>query len=180
MPTSAIILSVAILAGVLLSDLGRRAVTPSRLRRPLIVAGVAGATYLTAFATSGTALAVELAGAGAGTLLGLLAAALLRVEHEPDGGRAYTRAGVAYALVWLATVGARLAFIYGSQHWFSASLGSWLHANHVSADALTDALVLMALAMACARTLSLFARARVLAPGSPAAPLDVEDARACR
>jgi hypothetical protein len=158
MPTSAIILSAAILIGVLISDLGRRAVTTRRLRRPLLVAGAAGATYLTAFATSGDGLALELAGAGAGALLGLLAASLMRVEHDPGSGGVFTRAGIGYALIWIAVVATRLAFIYGSGHWFSSSLDSWMLAHQITADALTNGLILMALAMTTARTLSLLAR----------------------
>jgi hypothetical protein len=165
MPTSAIVLSAAILIGVLLSDLGRRAVKANRLHRPLIIAGVAGSTYLTAFATSGSGLALELAGAGAGALLGLLAASFMRVEHDPADGTAFTRAGVGYALIWIVTVSARLAFIYGSQHWFSGSLDSWMATNHITADALTNGLILMALAMTVARTLSLAVRSHAGAIG---------------
>jgi hypothetical protein len=160
MPTSALILSAVILVGVLTSDLGRRAVTRSRLRRPLLIAGIAGSMYLSAFATKGDGLAVELAGAGAGAVLGLLAGSLMRVEHDSDG-QAFTRAGASYVAIWIAVVGTRLAFIYGSEHVFSASLGSWMVAHHVTTAALTNGLVLMALAMTVARTLSLIARARM-------------------
>jgi len=38
MPTSALILTVAILFGVIASDIGRRAVTTRRLVRPLLIA----------------------------------------------------------------------------------------------------------------------------------------------
>jgi hypothetical protein len=160
-PISAIILSAAILIGVLVSDLGRRAVTPRRLRRPLLIAGVAGSMYLSAFATSGDGLALELAGAGVGAVLGLLAAGLMRVGYDASEGKAFTRAGAGYAFIWIAVVSARLAFIYGSENWFSSSLGSWMVAHHVTAAALTNGLVLMALAMTVARTLSLIARARL-------------------
>jgi hypothetical protein len=160
MPTSALILSAAILIGVLASDLGRRAVTHSRLRRPLLIAGIAGSMYLSAFPTKGDGLAVELAGAGVGAVLGLLAGSLMRVEHDGDG-QAFTRAGTGYVLIWIAVIGTRLAFIYGSEHVFSASLGSWMVAHHVTTAALTNGLVLMALAMTVARTLSLIARARM-------------------
>ena len=160
MPTSALILTAAILIGVFLSDLGRRAVTTHRLLRPLIIAGVAGAAYLSAFATSGAGLALELTGAGIGALLGILAAGFMHVERDPSTGDAFTRAGISYALIWIATAGGRLAFIYGSNHWFSASLNRWMHSHHVTTAALTDALVLLALAMTSARTLSLLARSR--------------------
>ncbi len=165
MPSSAIILSAAILVGVFLSDLGHRAITTHRLLRPLMIAGGAGTFYLTALATSGAGLAIELVCAGAGALLGLLAAGLMRVEHDPHSGTAFTHAGIGYALVWIVTIAARLAFIYGSAHWFSTSLDGWMVAHHITADALTDALVLMALAMTVTRTLSLLARTRTGAGG---------------
>jgi hypothetical protein len=160
MPTSALILSAAILLGVFTADLGRRKVGIHRLLRPLLIAGSAGALYLTGFASSGTGLAIELAGIGVGAALGLLVARLMRVESDPRSGVTVSQAGAGYALLWIAVVGARLAFIYGSQHWFSAALGSWMLAHHVTADALTDALVLMALAMTTTRTLSLLIRSR--------------------
>ncbi len=160
MPTSALILTAVILTGVFLSDLGHRAVSRRRLHRPLIIAGIAGSMYLTAFATSGAGLALELAGAGTGAVLGLLAASFMRVEHHGDGGKVFTRAGIAYASIWIATAVARLAFIYGSQHWFAGSLDSWMLAHHITADVLTNALVLEALAMTTARTVSLYARSR--------------------
>jgi hypothetical protein len=159
--TNAILLTAVILAAVFTSDLGHRAITTRRLLRPLIIAAAAGAMFLTAFATSGAGLALELTGAGIGALLGLLAAGFMRVERDAHDGQAFTRAGIGYALIWIATVSARLAFIYGSQHWFSASLGSWMLAHHITVAALTDALVLMALAMTTARTLSLVARSRI-------------------
>jgi hypothetical protein len=160
MPTSALILTAVILAGVFLSDLGHRAVSRRRLHRPLIIAGIAGSMYLSALATSGAGLALELAGAGTGAVLGLLAASLMRVEHDAGNGEVFTRAGIGYASIWIATAAARLAFIYGTQHWFAASLDSWMLAHHISAAVLTDALVLEALAMTTARTISLFVRSR--------------------
>lgn len=165
MPTSALILTAVILTGVFLSDLGHRAVSRRRLQRPLIIAGIAGSMYLTALATSGAGLALELAGVGTGAVLGLLAAGFMRVEHDASNGDVFTRAGIGYALIWIATATVRLAFIYGSQHWFSSSLDSWMLAHHITADVLTNALVLEALAMTTARTISLYARSRPSARG---------------
>jgi hypothetical protein len=176
MPTSALILTAVILAGVFLSDLGRRAVSRRRLHRPLIIAGIAGSMYLTALATSGAGLALELTAAGTGAVLGLLAASFMRVEHDAGNGEVFTWAGIGYACIWIATAAARLAFIYGSQHWFAGSLDSWMLAHHITADVLTDALVLEALAMTTARTISLYARSRPSAKGPVASEIAVDSA----
>ena len=165
MPTSALILTAVILAGVFLSDLGRRSVSRRRLQRPLIIAGIAGSMYLAGLAASGAGLALELSAAGTGAVLGLLAANFMHVEHDADSGEVFTRAGIAYASIWIAAATVRLAFIYGSQHWFAGSLDSWMLAHHITAAVLTDALVLEALAMTIARTVSLYVRSRPSAGG---------------
>jgi hypothetical protein len=165
MPISALILSAVILIGVIASDFGRRAVTRSRLRRPLIIAGVAGGAYLTAFASSGAGLAIEVAGVAAGALLGLFAATFMKVEHDTTNGEVFTRTGLPYVGTWVATVAVRLTFIYGANNWFSGSLDSWMRTNHITGDALTDALILMALAMTVARTLSLIVRSHPSSAG---------------
>ncbi len=167
MPTSAVILTVAILVGVFASDLGRRAITTHRLVRPLMIAAGAGAAYLTAFATSGAGLAIELAGAGTGILLGLVAGGLMSIERDGQTGETFSRAGIGYVAIWTAAAAGRLAFIYGSQHWFSGSLDTWMLAHHVTTDALTDALILVALAMTTTRTLSLVARSQAGTNGRP-------------
>ena len=43
-----------------------------------------------------------------------------------------TYAGFAYGAFWVVVIGARLIFIYGSNHWYSQSLGSWLHTNQIA------------------------------------------------
>ena len=66
-------------------------------------------------------------------------------------------------------IGARAAFSYGSVHWFGPQLVHWMASNAVTVDALTDALLLMALAMTLTRTLGLVGRAARL-PARTAAP----------
>jgi len=174
--TDAIILSIAILIAVFASDLGRRAITTHRLLRPLLVAAGAGAFFLTAVATSGDGLAIELAGLGTGALLGLLAASFMRIEHDEDRGSTFTQAGIGYALIWIVTISGRLAFIYGTEHWFSHSLNAWMVTHHITGDALTDAVVVMALAMTAARTLSIVARGRRGTTGRIASARTVDSA----
>ena len=65
----------------------------------------------------------------------------------------------AYAALWIVIIGARAAFSYGSVHWFGPQLGRWMASNAVTVGAVTDALLLMAIAMTLVRTLGLAARA---------------------
>nr|BEK62842.1 hypothetical protein KPHV_00690 [Kitasatospora purpeofusca] len=57
--------------------------------------------------------------------------------------------------MWTGVIGARAAFSYGSTRWFSGPLGTWMQEHRVSGDALTDALLLMAVAMMLTRTAAL-------------------------
>jgi hypothetical protein len=167
-----------VLATVLASDLGpARKIGRMRLLRPVIAAAVIIPVFIGTPVLHGTGLAVELAGAAAGVLGGLIAAALMHVYRSPATGRPASRAGWGYAAFWTAVIGARAAFSYGAAHWFTASIITWAVANQVTEAALTDGLIFMAVAMIIIRTAALGARARRL-PGQPAAAGDQAGAAA--
>jgi hypothetical protein len=167
MSASVWIVNLVVLAAVLQADLGYRKITVRRLLRPVIIAAVVAAFYLKGTSGSGNGLWLELEAVGAGILLGLVASALMRVSVNPDGS-AYSRAGVSYAALWVAVVGARLWFAYGSNHEFSRQLGSWLRTERVTVDVLVDSLVFLAIAMLLTRTASLLVRSRMLHGRPPA------------
>ncbi|MEV6010636.1 hypothetical protein AB0M29_27930 [Streptomyces sp. NPDC051976] len=158
--TQAMIINAAVLFAVLEADLGpHRKIGRFRILRPLLTACGIVPLYLKNPSTHGDGLILEIAATAAGLLVGLCATRLTQVYRSPSTGRAVSRAGFGYAALWTAVVGARSAFSYGADHWFGPQLGHWMASHQVTSDALTDALVLMAVAMMLTRTLTLAARA---------------------
>jgi hypothetical protein len=171
--TQAEIINGAVLVATLHSDLGKhRKIGAMRILRPALVAAGVVPLFLDPMVTHGSGLALELAGIAAGLLGGLAALALTRVYRSPQTGKPVSHATWPYALLWIVVIGARAAFSYGASHWFPTQLASWCQAHQVTAAAITDGLIFMAIAMLLTRTLGLAVRAAALprTAGSAAAP----------
>jgi hypothetical protein len=157
------IINGAVLAATLHSDLGgHRKIGPMRLLRPLSIAAGIVPLFIDPIVTHGNGLAVELGGAAAGLLSGLIAVSLMHVYRSPKTGKAVSSAKWGYAALWTLIIGARAAFSYGTSHWFPTQLTHWCITNQVTGNAITDALIFMAVTMMLTRTIGLAARAATL------------------
>lgn len=168
MLTKALIVNSLVLFAVLEADLGpARKVSRLRLLRPLLMSASIVPLFLAAVATRGTGLALEIGGGVAGALLGVTAAGLMSVRRDSSTGRVVTRAGAAYAATWIAVIAARSCFSIGAIDWFNHPLATWMASHQVTGAAITDTLIIMAVAMTLARTLGLAARANEIRRSVP-------------
>jgi len=177
MSTSMLVLNLGLLAWILAANLGTRPVTLRRLLLPLVVVAGVAAGYLEDVPTLGNDVALETALAGAGVLLGVVAGLLVPVfrragaasgepahsaqsqqsaQSQRSGrsghGELVMRAGAAYAVLWTAVIGGRIAFAYGAEHWFARDIAQFSRDHLITgSDAWTAAFVLMALAMVVSR-----------------------------
>ena len=156
----ALVASVSVLAIVLATDLGHRALTNWRLLRSLLAVVIVCAIFIRSFPTGGNDIPLQLAGIGAGVLAGIIAAQFLAVERTSDG-RVMTRGGVGYATVWTVLSAARVVFAYGAEHWFAEDL-VWFSIEHgiSGPDTYANAFLFMALSMVLARSGVMLVRAR--------------------
>jgi hypothetical protein len=153
MTTTQWILNGALLAWVLLRNLGTRRVGAGTYLVPVLVVNVAAVLFLRDVPTDGNDAVLEALGIAAGLLLGVLATGLTRITA--DGQRTLIRAGAGFAALWIAVIGGRIAFAEWATHAGARAVGEFsLHHAITGADAWTAAFVLMALAMVVGRTVS--------------------------
>ncbi|MEU9047899.1 MULTISPECIES: hypothetical protein [unclassified Kitasatospora] len=160
--TTTLVVSGTVLAVILASDLGRRRVTTMRLIRPLIAVAAVMVLFFHSPQLAGNDLSLQLVGIGIGIILGLTAGAMLPGELDSDGN-VYTRAGLLYALFWLLMSAARVVFVYGIEHWYTADIIEFAIKYRISGpDVFSNSLVLMALATVLVRTVVVLNRRRRL------------------
>jgi hypothetical protein len=165
----------ALFVFMIATQLGRRTPSLDRLILPVLIVGGIGFKYLTNLPTGTANHLLEAAGLGAGLLFGLASVALVKVEKDPQSGRAVTKAGWSYAAVWTVALAARMLFAYGSTHWFHSALAQFSITNHINPATYGTFFVLMVLTMITIRTISVIARAQ-----RQGANLNVRESRLAR
>ena len=158
MSTTQWTLNIALLAWVLLRNLGTRPLDRSTFTVPLLVVGVAAGVFLRDVPTDGNDVALDVLFAALGLGLGAVATALTRLHAA--GGRVVVTAGAAFAALWIAVIGGRIAFAEWATGPGARAIGLFSRDHLITgADAWTAAFVLMALAMVLGRLLTTAARA---------------------
>jgi hypothetical protein len=170
MSTTQWILNCTLLGWVLMRNVGTRPVSLSTFLAPIAVVAVAAAFFLRHVPTAGHDVTLEVVGLLAGLLLGVFSSALTTIRVE--AGDHTITAGVAFAALWVAVIGGRIAFAEWANGAGASTIGEFSMRHQITgADAWTVAFVLMALAMVAGRLLSTAVALRLRASQRSSAPV---------
>jgi hypothetical protein len=140
------------------------------LAGPVAAVGAAAVFFLHAVPTGGHDVLLEAACVIAGAIMGGLSGRFTHLRRGRDG-QVLGHAGWVSASLWVAGVGARMAFVFAATHGLGPAIGRFSAAHDItSAQAWAAALVLMALADVLTRLTVLFVRSRRLAATAAAVP----------
>jgi hypothetical protein len=130
---------------------------------PVLAVAAAAVMFLHAVPAGGSDITLDLLCAAAGAAMGAIGGLATRLRPGP-GGRPLGRAGVLAASMWIAGVGARMAFYFAATHGAGPAIAAFSIAHHITGSAAwTAALVMMALADVTARLVTVYLRGRSLA-----------------
>lgn len=139
------------LVGVVVLQIRGHKITRARLLLPVVATIWVAAQFLHGLPTAGndTILEISLASAGAG--LGLLAGLATTVSRQ--GAGAFAKAGACAAVLWIAGIGARVAFQLWVTHGGQPSVASFSASHHItSGTAWAAGFIFMAMLEVTVRT----------------------------
>jgi hypothetical protein len=161
------LLNGALVALVVLQIRGRR-MTIRELALPLAVVTVVAFAYLHSVPTVGNDLALVVSGAVTGLLLGTGCGLATAVYLRADGAR-MAKAGALAAVLWVAGVGARMAFALYATHGGGRQIGQFSIEHQITPHAWVACLILMALTEVVSRSAVLAGKYMALGRARPAA-----------
>jgi hypothetical protein len=143
---------------LVLLQIKERPLTTRALLRPVVILGIAVATYLHGIPTAGNDLVLLFVLGATGAAIGVASGMTVKMRPGP-GGEALLRTGWTSAFFWVLGMGSRFAFIYWTTHTGATSIASF-SAQHAitSGEAWTAALLGMAVFEVLGRTAVLAAR----------------------
>ena len=158
MTTTEYALNIALVGLVLLQVRGIK-VTKAALLFPVVMTVWIATSLLKTIPSGGNDLVLELAGALGGATLGVCAALATGVSRQ--GATAIARAGALAALLWVAGIGARVAFSLWVGHGGAATVRDFSITHHITGGpAWGTAFILMAITEVVARTAVIYVKTR--------------------
>jgi hypothetical protein len=137
--------------------------TTANAIRPVVLVAAAAAYYLRGVPTQGDDVLLDVLLLALGTALGVSCALTTRISRGDDGVP-FVKAGVAAAVLWVAGMAGRFAFIYYANHGGAHSVARFSIKHQITgSEAWTTALLLMALSEVVARLVVIRLRARSVA-----------------
>jgi hypothetical protein len=129
---------------------------------PVLAVGAAAVLFLRSVPVSGNDIVLELACVAAGATMGAVAGLTTKLRRGPDG-RALGRAGWLAASLWIAAVGARMAFAIAAANGAGPAIARFSMAHQITGQAAwVAALIMMALADVLTRLVVIYVRGRRL------------------
>ena len=152
MSTSTYIIDSALVLLVLL-QIRERQLTNRQLIRPLIILGVAVASYLKGIPTHGNDLVLLGVLGVIGAVIGVASGVTVIMHRRPDGITTF-RSGWVSGIFWVLGMGSRFAFAWWASHGGASSIATFSATHHItSGEAWTAALLAMAVFEVVGRTL---------------------------
>ena len=159
----------AILVLMVIRQLREHSLDLRALAVPVLAVAAAAVMFLHSVPVGGSDIALELLGVMAGAAMGAIGGLATRLRRGADG-RPLGRAGALAAGMWVAGVGARMAFAFAATHGAGPAIGRFSLAHHITGSgAWVAALVMMALADVLTRLAVVWLRGRRLAAAPAAA-----------
>jgi hypothetical protein len=157
MSTSTYIIDSALVLLVLL-QIRERTLTNRELIRPLVILGIAVASYLKGIPTQGNDLLLLGVLAAIGGVIGIASGVTVIMRCRPDGSTTF-RSGWLSGIFWVLGMGSRFAFAWWASHGGAGSIASFSATHHITAaETWTAALLAMAVFEVTGRTLILALR----------------------
>jgi hypothetical protein len=143
---------------LVLLQIKERKLTTQALIRPIILVGIAVATYLNGIPTAGNDLVLAGALALLGLVIGVASGQTAFIRRDADG-EVLTRSGWLSGFFWVLGMGSRFAFLIWISNGGTSSIAQFSAQHSITgSEAWTVALLAMAVFEVCGRTLSQAAR----------------------
>jgi hypothetical protein len=155
----------SLLVLLVLMQIKERRLTTRAMVRPVVIVGVAVATYLHGIPTAGNDLVLVTVLGLVGALIGLASGQTVLMRRATDGG-VLARAGWASACFWVLGMGSRFAFLVWITHGGASTIAQFSGSHSITShEAWTVALLAMAVFEVCGRSLVMALRRQQLQVG---------------